>query len=552
MQQTLGKSAVPWRVVLIDDNEDDRSHARRLLLHGSERHYNFADAETGMAGISLALTPDALPDCVLLDYNLPDMDALEVLAALARPDGLPICPVVVMTGGAGPAARRLVLQAGAQDYIGKDWLTPPGLTWVVENAIERLAMARGLLLRDEALRRNETALSEADRRKDEFIAMLAHELRNPLAPVRTASQVLRLTDDAPTKQKSLDIIDRQLSQMAHLIDDLLDVSRITNDKVLLRPERISVLSVVNAAIEAARPVMDAGHHRLVVNLPATDVSLNADPTRMVQVIGNLLNNSAKYSPDGGLITLSSWQEADQVVLQVEDTGLGIPADMLEEVFEMFSQVNQALDRSRGGLGIGLALVKRLVEMHGGSVIAKSAGLGRGSTFQIRLPCATTPAGSLDTLNLPSRHEAVHGRRILVVDDNVDGATMLAMMLSFSGHDTRSASNGPEALETALAFHPEVIFLDIGLPGMDGYEVAKRIRAHPQLKGILLIAVTGWGSEADRLRSKNAGFDEHLTKPVEPAAFDEVLARFNTLHRAPSNSPFKMALIGANDAVSASS
>ena len=533
MQNPPGQPTVPWRVVLIDDNEDDRAQARRLLLQGSERRYTFIEAETGAAGIALVLATGALPDCVLLDYNLPEMDALDVLEALACPDGLPVCPVVVLTGGAGPEARRLVLRAGAQDYIGKNWLTPPGLTWVVENAIERLAMARQLLLRDEALRRNEKTLSEADRRKDEFIAMLAHELRSPLAPVRTASQVLRFTQDTQTKQKTLDIIDRQLDQMARLIDDLLDVSRITHSKVLLRPERISVLSVVNAALEAARPAINAGHHQLVVNLPAEDLWLDADPARLVQVIGNLLNNSAKYSPNSGLITLSSWREQDQLVIQVEDKGLGIPSDKLDEIFEIFSQVNRSLDRSQGGLGIGLALVKRLIEMHNGTVTAESTGLGHGSIFRIRLPCAAAQEKSSDTLKLPGKHESVHGRRILVVDDNVDGATMLAMMLSFSGHDTQCTFSGPKALEIAVEFNPDVIFLDIGLPGMDGYEVAQRIRANPQLKDIVLVALTGWGSEADRLRSKNAGFDEHLTKPVEPAAFDELLARFDALRLRPA-------------------
>jgi signal transduction histidine kinase len=528
MEQTSGQSSAPWRILLIDDNEDDRAQTRRLLLHGSQRRYAFAEAETGAAGIVLVLASNALPDCVLLDYNLPDMNALDVLQALVRPDGLPLCPVVVLTGGAGPQARRLVLHAGAQDYIGKDSQTPSGLTWVVENAIERLVMARQLLLRDEALRRNEKALSEADRRKDEFIAMLAHELRNPLAPVRTASQVLRLTHDAPTKQKTLDIIDRQLDQMTRLIDDLLDVSRITHNKLLLRLERLSVASVINAAVEAAQPAMDAKHHQLVVNLPPKELWLDADPTRLIQVIGNLLNNSAKYSPNGGLITLSSWQEADLVVLQIKDQGLGIPADKLEEVFEMFSQVNHALDRSQGGLGIGLALIKRLVELHGGCVTAKSEGLGHGSIFTVCLPCAVALQEVTDTKHSPRKHESVQGRRILVVDDNVDGATTLAMMLSLSGHETQTAFNAAQALETSIWFEPEVVFLDIGLPGMNGYEVARRIRADPQLKDIVLVALTGWGSEADQLRSKNAGFDEHLTKPVEPEAVDKVLAGFDAL------------------------
>ena len=528
MQEIFDELTAPWHVVVIDDSEDDRAEVRRLLLRGSDRRYTFAEAETGAAGVRLVLTAGALPDCVLLDYNLPDMDALEVLAALVRPDGLPVCPVVVLTGGAGPEARRAVLRAGAHDYVGKEWLTPPGLTWVVENAIERLAMARQLLLRDEALRRNEKILAEADQRKDEFIAMLAHELRNPLAPVRSGCQVLRLTEDAQTKRKTLDMIDRQLGQMARLIDDLLDVSRITHSKVFLRLERISVFSVVAAAMEAARPVMDAGHHQVRVNLPTEDLWLDADPIRLAQVIGNLLNNSAKYSQDGGRITLSCWRAADQVVIQVQDNGLGISANMLEEVFEMFTQVNQTLGRSQGGLGIGLALVKRLVEMHSGTVTAESAGAGSGSTFTVRLPCAAAPGGSGDTARPPCELESVNGRRILIVDDKVDGATTLAMLLGFSGHEIRTAFNGPEALKIAIEFNPEVVFLDIGLPGMNGYEVARHFRADPALSNTVLIAVTGWGSKEDRLRSEQAGFDEHLTKPVELATFEEMLARLDAL------------------------
>jgi len=351
MNDRSADPTMPWQVVLIDDNEDDRAEVRRLLLRGSDRRYTFAEAETGSTGVSLVLASDPLPDCVLLDYNLPDMDALEVLAALARPDGLLVCPVVVLTGGAGPEARRAVLQAGAQDYIGKDWLSPPGLTWVVENATERLAMARQLLLRDEALRRNEKVLAEADQRKDEFIALLAHELRNPLSPVRTGTQVLRLTQDVEIRQRTLDIMDRQLDQMTRLIDDLLDVSRITNNKVLLRPERISVLSVATAAQEAARPLMEAGHHEFSMEMPTEDLWLDADPTRVAQVIGNLLNNAAKYSPNGGRVSLSFRREGDEVVIQVKDSGLGIPADMLNEVFVMFTQVN----RTSTGLRADLAL-----------------------------------------------------------------------------------------------------------------------------------------------------------------------------------------------------
>ena len=520
-------SAMIWRVVVIDDSADDRAEVRRLLLRGSDRRYSFSEAETGTAGVALVLAASALPDCVLLDYNLPDLDALEVLTALAGADGLPVCPVVVLTGGAGPEARRSVLRAGAQDYVGKDWLTPPGLTWVVENAIERLAMARQLLLRDEALRRNEKALSDADRRKDEFIATLAHELRNPLAPVRTGLRVLRLTHDAETSKRTLDIMERQLGQMTRLIDDLLDISRVTSGKVLLRFKRVAVRALIDAAAEAALPILEAGRHSLVIDLPEQALWLDADPDRLVQVLGNLLNNSAKYSLDGGRIRLAARLDEDTVVIEVTDSGLGIPNEMLSQVFDMFTQVNSALDRSQGGLGIGLALVKRLIGMHAGTIVAESPGPGAGSTFTIRLPAAAAPLQDIAVASSEISPQALPGRRVLVVDDNTDGADLLAMMLQLSGHKTRIAYSGLEALETAVAFRPEVIFLDIGLPGLSGYEVARRFRATPALSPLLLVALTGWGSEEDRRRSKEAGFDIHLTKPVEPAAIDDVMARLGS-------------------------
>jgi signal transduction histidine kinase/ActR/RegA family two-component response regulator len=435
---------------------------------------------------------------------------------------LPLCPVIVLTGGAGPEARRAVLRAGAQDYIGKDWLTPRGLTWAVENAIERLAMARQLLRRDEALRRNELVLASADRRKDEFIAMLAHELRNPLAPVRTGAKVLRLTDDVDIKHKTLDIIDRQLGQMTRLIDDLLDASRIATGKVSLLLERISIFMVAESVVEAVRPLMDARRHRLLVDLPAQNLWLDADPARVIQVVSNLLSNAAKYSPDGSRITLSFRRDETHVVIEVRDTGSGIPADKLEEVFEMFAQVDQTLDRAHGGLGIGLALVKRLVELHHGSVSATSGGPGRGCTFTVRLPCALD-IGAVDSGDeLLVLSASMTARRILVVDDNEDAAMTLAMVLDMSGHQTRVAFNGSDALLKAASFLPEVVFLDIGLPGMTGYEVAAVFRADDRLKDAVLVAVTGWGSKEDRLRSQTAGFDRHLTKPVDTEAFDQML------------------------------
>ena len=515
------------KIVLIDNNEDDKAELRRLLLQGSDRRYSFAEAQTGETGVALVMSAKAAIDCVLLDYNLPDMDALEVLAAMAGPDGLPVCPIVVLTGGAFPEDRRALLHAGAQDYVGKDWLTPHGLTWVVENAIERMSMARQLLLRDEALRKNEKVLSEAAQRKDEFIAMLAHELRNPLAPIRTGLQILRQLRDSETLLKTLDVLDRQLGRMTHLIDDLLDISRITSGKVLLRLERVSVQQVMEAVIESARPLVEAHGHRLVVELPDQLLWVQVDPARLAQVIGNLLNNSAKYSLAGGVITLSVQGDGEHVQIRVRDQGLGIPADMLDRVFDMFAQVNRTLDRSDGGLGIGLALVKRLVHMHGGSVIAESAGLSLGSTFTVRLPMAvgvlpTTADNKTDPKKVA---QDVKCCRILVVDDNVDAANLLSMMLQLSGHETTAAYGGREALTLASASRPEIVFLDIGLPDMNGYDVARHLRALPWMKHALLVAVTGWGSEEDRRKSRDAGFDFHLTKPVDPAAIDDVIVEW---------------------------
>ena len=376
-------------------------------------------------------------------------------------------------------------------------------------------------------KRAEEALKNADRRKDEFLATLAHELRNPLAPLRTGLQVLNISRDAAVAADTRKMMDRQLSHMVRLIDDLLDVSRITSDKLTLRKERVLLRAVAETAVEASRPVIEASGHALKLALPDEPVWLDADPTRLAQVVSNLLTNAAKYTPEGGCIELAAVREGGEVIVRVTDTGLGIPPGMLAEVFEMFTQVNRTLDRSQGGLGIGLALVKRLVELHGGTITAASPGLGEGSTFTVRLPLVEADARETEPRSTPeatSAQSPMSGRRVLVVDDNVDGAESLAKMLQICGHETRTAHSGPEALDAARPFNPEVVFLDIGLPGMNGYEVAKRLRAEPSLSGAVLVALTGWGSEDNKRQSREAGFDFHLTKPVEVTAIESILAR----------------------------
>ena len=369
----------------------------------------------------------------------------------------------------------------------------------------------------------EQRLLEQDVRKDEFLATLAHELRNPLAPIRTGLQVLKLTPQADVAARTLPVMERQLGQLVRLIDDLLDVSRINSGKIVLKRERISFQDVAAAALEASRPAMDAAGHSLTLDWPNTPVWLDADATRLAQVLSNLLTNSAKYMHPGGQIKFSAQRQGETILICVADTGMGIPADMLETVFDMFTQINRTLDRAQGGLGIGLSLVKTLVEMHGGSVHAASGGIDQGSEFTVRLPTAAMATGVPATGPLPTAvpHLAC---RILVVDDNVDAAQTMVMLLDLSGHDARPAFGGQEALDVAFSFRPDVVFLDIGLPGINGYEVARRLLANPATAKTKLIALTGWGTERDIQKSKMAGFHAHLTKPVDADAVEAILSK----------------------------
>ncbi|QEH34530.1 Aerobic respiration control sensor protein ArcB [Aquisphaera giovannonii] len=376
------------------------------------------------------------------------------------------------------------------------------------------------------LKRTEEALQHADRRKDEFLATLAHELRNPLAPIRTGLHLLGLSQDPDLATRTREMMNRQLSHMVRLIDDLLDISRITSGKVTLRKEQVSLRAVAEAAVEASRPAIEAARHALSLDLPAERVTLPADPTRLAQVITNLLTNAAKYTPEGGRIELSAAGEGREAVIRVRDTGMGIPPAMLEEVFEMFTQVNRTLDRAQGGLGIGLALVKRLVELHGGAIAAASDGLGLGSTFTVRIPIPE-PAGAGESPAAPPGAPASTSRaarRVLVVDDNEDMAEVLAGVLRLAGHEVRTALDGPGALEEARSFRADVVFLDIGLPGMSGYEVARRLRRDPASGDALIVALTGGGLDEDKRQAKEAGIDLHLTKPVEFPQIEEAFSR----------------------------
>jgi PAS domain S-box-containing protein len=370
-------------------------------------------------------------------------------------------------------------------------------------------------------------LRDHDRRKNEFLATLAHELRNPLGPIRTGLGILKVAGDGEQAARTRKMMERQVGHMVRMIDDLLDVSRITVGKVILRRERIDLRDVIDSALETSRPLIEAAGHDLVVHLPTDPLPIEGDPTRLAQVFGNLIHNAAKYTPPGGRIGLDVERD-HSVVVRVSDTGIGIPPEMLPRVFDLFTQVGPSTDRAQGGLGIGLTLVRRLVEMHGGSVQAESMGDGAGSTFTVRLPLASGFVAAPDPHTEPPRAGPV---RVLVVDDNVDGAESLAMLMALDGHETRTAHTGPDALAAAQRFHPDVVLLDIGLPGMSGYEVARHIREDLDLPQPLLIALTGWGSVDDRRRASEAGFDHHMVKPVDSAVLDRLLTE-----RGPVRSP----------------
>jgi len=374
------------------------------------------------------------------------------------------------------------------------------------------------------------ALADLDHRKDEFLAMLSHELRNPLAPILNAALLLRLHSNRnrqhgvenPVLHQSAAIIERQVGQLTRIVDELLEVSRITTGRIQLQRETVILGLVVENAVATVQPLIDQRQHELTMSLPTEAIWLHADAARLEQVLVNLLTNAAKYTDQGGHIWLTIQQEREEAVLRVRDTGVGIPLEILPRIFDLFTQAERSLDRSQGGLGIGLALVQRLVEMHGGTVKASST-LGQGSEFVVRLPVVSPPRQQASSLPSETDHLTGSSLRVLVVDDNVDTVTTLAMLVQESGHDVRTAYDGSAVLEMALDYQPNVVLLDIGLPGLNGFEVAKRLRQQPTLKNIVLVAMTGYGQESDRKRSQEAGFDSHLVKPGDFGKVLQILA-----------------------------
>jgi len=511
-------------------DQTHRTLAERSLHHSRERFEKIvSQAATGVVEMDtnghVTLVNGRF--CDMLGYTEQELLGISILDITA-PDSLD--PITLALGGLLATSEGFTIE---KHYRRKDGTLMPatssvnalrgangdtqGLVAIVLDSTESKAA-------EATLRRLAADLAETDRRKTEFLATLAHELRNPLAPIRSGLGVMRLNRDLPPGMTRVrEMMERQVTHMVHLIDDLLDVARISGGKLNLRIERMALNAAVSSAVETSLPLIEAAHHELDLDLPEEALMVDADATRIAQVVSNLLNNAAKYTPAGGRIGLGLRREGHEAVIHVSDTGIGIPRESLLTVFDMFSQVGSGAERTQGGLGIGLSLVRQLVQMHGGTVGAESGGSGAGSRFTVRLPLArevAAPNAAADAA--PEASSSPSSMRVLVVDDNVDAALTLSMILDIEGYVTRVAHGGREAVEMAAGFRPAVVFLDIGMPGMDGYETAGALRALPGMETLCLVALTGWGAEDDRARSKQAGFDHHLTKPVEMTTVQQLL------------------------------
>jgi len=557
-------------ILLVDDQP------ARLLTYQSilsELGQNLVMARSGREALDKLMRDEFA--VVLLDVSMPDMDGFETAELIHAHPRFEKTPIIFVTGIHISELDSLRgYKAGAVDYVAipvvpeilrskvavlvelyckrhelrqlnrilanaNKQLSEANVTLQAEKTRElqavnatlqranaELERANRSLHREVSERtRAEQALQEADRNKNEFLAMLAHELRNPLAPILNALQLLRMKPSASQSQWAQEVIQRQLAALTRLVDDLLDVSRITRGKITLTRQPLTVATLITRAVETVEPLITERKHQLMLRIPPEVLRVDGDPTRLTQALGNVLGNAAKYTERGGRIDLICARRGTEVEIRVRDNGIGIPAELLPRIFDLFTQLDRRSDDSFGGLGIGLALVRRLVEMHGGSITASSNGEGTGSEFVIRLPLLAEGALCVEdqTEAQPCETSSVP-RRILLADDNADALESLATVLRLRGHEVFSAPNGAIALETAARHLPEVALLDIGMPLIDGYEVARRIRAQEWGKGVTLVAVTGWGQESDRVRSQEAGFDTHLVKPLDLDKLTALLAQ----------------------------
>jgi signal transduction histidine kinase len=526
--------AVPAPVyfLLVDDLKENLLSLEVLLRREG---LVLLKASSGEEALELLLKYDVA--LALLDVQMPEMDGFELAETMRGNERTRRIPIIFLTAGSTDRQRRFRgYEAGAVDFLEKP-LEPDILRSKADVFFELYRQRQQIALQRDDLqtraeensrllketRQQAEALRETDRRKDEFLAILAHELRNPLAPISNSVAILG-SDKLPVKvrDEALGMMDRQVKQMVRLVDDLMDVSRITRGKIDLKMDAVDLGEVLRCAVEISQPHIDQFGHTLGVDLPQTPVTLNADFTRLAQVFSNLLNNAAKYSPPGGDIHLSTTVHKDSVDVSVQDKGIGLRPDMLERIFDMFAQVDDSLERSQGGLGVGLTLVKKLVEMHGGRVSVRSEGLGKGSEFMVHLPTISIMDETLAAEAPQPQAAAGQGLRILIVEDNEALAQTTGWMVEMLGHDYRLAGNGKDAIATAAEYRPNVVMMDIGLPGMNGYDLCAAMRLEPHLKDTIFIAQTGWGQDEHRQRAKEAGFHHHMVKPLYLEALEALL------------------------------
>ena len=512
----------PVPILIVDDLEENLLSLEAVLRRDG---LQLIKAKSGREALEILLKQEVA--LALLDVQMPEMDGFELAETMRGSERTRHIPIIFLTAGSTDRARRFRgYETGAVDFLEKP-LEPDILRSKVAVFFDLYRQRQQIAIQRDNLktfaeenlrllkesRENAKALKDADTRKDEFLATLAHELRNPLAPIRNGLQILRMAPEGPRAEEVRGMMDRQLTHLVRLIDDLLDVSRVSRGRIDLRRERIALQDTVNAALETSRPLIEANGHRLHLDIPDAPQWVEGDLTRLAQVVSNLLNNAAKYTHQGGDITLSILPHEGHVDIRVTDSGLGIEPDMLPKVFDLFTQVDRHLDRSQGGLGIGLALVSKLVEMHGGTSKAESDGLDKGSRFTVSLPLAQAASKIPVAPDEVTTQPGAKPLNVLITDDNDDSAQTTRWMLELMGHKSTVANDGPTALKLAQDIHPDVILLDIGMPGMDGYEVCRILRTLPDVKHTILIAQTGWGQESDRRKAFDAGFDHHITKPV---------------------------------------
>jgi len=509
----------PVCFLLVDDLEENLLSLEALLRRDG---LLCLKARSGDEALELLLQNDVA--LALVDVQMPGLNGFELAELMRGNERSRRVPIIFVTAGNADSQRRFRgYEAGAVDFIHKP-IEADILRSKADVFFDLYRQRQQIAAQRDELKAHSDALEEADRRKDEFLATLAHELRNPLAPLRHGLDVLRKSPDRAEAADIREMMDRQLVHLVRLIDDLLDVARVSQGKIELRRERIQAADVVRSAVEASQPLIESAGHTLVVDVPPQPIWLDADLTRLAQVLGNLLNNAAKYTPEGGRIQVTLRAEADEAVFTVADNGLGIPRDKQAEVFQLFAQVENHTDRARGGLGIGLALVKQLVAMHDGAVSAESAGAGQGSAFTVRIPLADAGDEAEPQAEPPAgAHATAKPLKVLVIDDDLAVAQTVGWMLEEIGHDYRMIHDGRQAVEAALDYRPDAILLDIGLPVMDGYAVCRALRQQAAFKHTLIIAQSGWCREEDKAAAEDAGFDHHLVKPVAYKDLERILA-----------------------------